>query len=68
MTGMLTDLDAVELVRPVPGDERAGEWPAGTRGTLLEPRDGAGYVEIVEGDGTTADLLVVPLDVLRPAA
>lgn len=48
------ELDLVEFTAPVEG------WPIGTRGTLVEPFDADGFVELADGE-----LVVAPYHSLR---
>jgi hypothetical protein len=42
-----------------------GRWPAGTSGTLVETFPREGFVEIVDEDGRTLDIVTVPYAELR---
>ncbi len=43
----------------------AGGWPAGTTGTLVQTFPREGFVEIVDDDGRSLDILTVPYTALR---
>jgi hypothetical protein len=43
----------------------AGDWPAGTTGTLVEVFPREGFVEIVDDGGRTLDIVTVPYTALR---
>jgi hypothetical protein len=42
-----------------------GRWPAGTTGTLVEAFPREGFVEIVDQEGRTLDIVTVPYGELR---
>jgi hypothetical protein len=42
-----------------------GRWPAGTTGTLVETFPREGFVEIVDHDGRTVDIVTAPYAELR---
>jgi hypothetical protein len=42
-----------------------GRWPAGTTGTLVETFPREGFVEIVDHDGRTLDIVTAPYAELR---
>jgi hypothetical protein len=42
-----------------------GRWPAGTAGTLVETFPREGFVEIVDHDGRTLDIVTAPYAELR---
>jgi hypothetical protein len=42
-----------------------GRWAAGTTGTLVETFPREGFVEIVDHDGRTLDIVTVPYEKLR---
>jgi hypothetical protein len=42
-----------------------GRWPAGTSGTLVETFPSGGFVEIVDDDGRTLDIVTAPHAELR---
>jgi hypothetical protein len=52
-------LSRVELTADV------GGWPAGTTGTLVERFPREGFVEIVDDEGRSLDILTVPYTSLR---
>lgn len=53
------DLDYVELASDI------GRWPAGTRGTIVDPYPDAAMVEISDDLGRWLDFLTVPYSELR---
>jgi hypothetical protein len=58
----MRELDVVELVRAVPGEDVA-EWPAGSRGTLLAKRETQALVELGPAEDPT-ETVWVPLAAL----
>ncbi len=42
--------DVVELTRPVDKTQEAGQWPAGTRGTVVAEHDQHKLIEISDDD------------------
>jgi hypothetical protein len=42
-----------------------GRWPAGTTGTLVETFPREGFVEVVDHDGRTMDIVTAPYAELR---
>jgi hypothetical protein len=42
--------DIVELTRPVDKTQEAGQWPAGTRGTVVAEHDQHKLIEISDDD------------------
>ena len=45
--------------------EDAGDWPAGTTGTVVEHLPGGVMVELVGPDGAMLDLVDLPLDAVE---
>jgi len=56
------ELDVVELLDPVDKVELEGQWPAGTRGTVVSERDDLKLVEISDPNAFAAalDFISVP--------
>jgi len=56
------ELDVVELLDPVDKVELEGQWPAGTRGTVVSERDDVKLVEISDPEafGAALDFISVP--------
>lgn len=69
------EIDVVAFTEPIdkdetltrdPGEARGiGQWPAGTRGTVVMDYGEAKMVEIVGEQGETLDLVVVPVKKLE---
>lgn len=55
------ELDVVELLDPVDRVELEGQWPAGTRGTVVSESDDLKLVEISDPDAFGAALDFVPV-------
>lgn len=60
--------DVVELLDAVDAVDRAGVWPAGTLGTVLDQRGSSKLVEIADRRGVTLDYLVIAADRLALVA
>ncbi len=59
--------DVVELTEPVDKVEATGQWPAGTRGTVVAEHDQHKLIEISDDDnyGATLDMVSVTEDRLK---
>ena len=59
--------DYVELIDPVDKTQAAGQWPAGTRGTVVSEHDQHKLIEISDHDnyGQMLDLVSVTEDRLK---
>jgi hypothetical protein len=59
--------DVVELTRPVNKTQEAGDWPAGTRGTVVSEHDQHKLIEISDDDnyGQMLDLVSETEDRLK---
>jgi hypothetical protein len=59
--------DHVELLDPVDKTQEAGQWPAGTRGTVISEHDQHKLIEISDHDnyGQMLDMVSVTEDRLK---
>ena len=59
--------DVVELTRPVAKTQEAGDWPAGTSGTVIAEHDQHKLIEISDADnyGAMLDLVSETEDRLK---
>lgn len=59
--------DVVELTEPVEKVEATGQWPAGTRGTVVAEHDQHKLIEISDDEhyGATLDMVSVTEDRLK---
>jgi hypothetical protein len=59
--------DVVELTQPVAKTQEAGDWPAGTRGTVIAEHDQHKLIEISDDAnyGATLDMVSVTEDRLK---
>lgn len=59
--------DVVELIDDVQKTQETGQWPAGTRGTVVDERDQHKLIEISDDDnyGQMLDLISVTEDRLK---
>jgi hypothetical protein len=49
--------DYVELTQPVDKVEGTGQWPAGTRGTVVAEHDQHEMIEVSDDGGVTLDFI-----------
>lgn len=49
--------DYVELTQPVDKVEGTGQWPAGTRGTVVAEHDQHKMIEVSDDGGVTLDFI-----------
>jgi hypothetical protein len=57
--------DYVELTRPVAKTRDAGDWLAGTRGTVVSEHDQHKLIEISDNDGQALDYVSEIEDLLK---
>jgi hypothetical protein len=57
--------DYVELTQPVDKVEGTGQWPAGTRGTVVAEHDQHKMIEISDDHGVALDFISQPEDQLK---
>jgi hypothetical protein len=57
--------DYVELTQPVAKVEGTGQWPAGTRGTVVAERDQHKMIEISDDRGVALDFISQTEDQLK---
>ncbi len=57
--------DYVELIDAVQKTQEAGQWPAGTRGTVVDEHDQHKLLEISDNDGQMLDLISQTEDRLK---
>jgi hypothetical protein len=57
--------DVVELTRPVAKTQEAGDWPAGTSGTVISEHDQHKLIEISDDDGQMLDMISETEDRLK---
>jgi hypothetical protein len=57
--------DHIELTQPVDRVEGTGQWPAGTRGTVVAEHDQHKMIEISDDHGTALDFISQTEDQLK---
>ena len=65
VTQAIHENDVVELIDPVDKTQEAGQWPAGTSGTVIAEHDQHKLIEISDDRGVTLDYISETEDQLK---